>query len=686
MTNGSTCGGSGRRPACALSAFRDDEGGFTTVAVAVALMLSLTLVFAAASAGWVASRSSEVQRVADASALAGANAVAAFSTVAQVLDACVLSLGVTGMVVYGAGLVASCVPGLTAVGAQLCATGGQILEARRGFARSAASGLERLEAALPTLVVANSASCVAANGEDGLSYVGCALPVPLESGSDFSALLADADDAPLDGLSERMRDASLDAQEARERADEALERGWMADCGSRPHSLHERAGALAGLPSSANPHYPSCETWGFGVPLVRARAYYAARLANERVVGSTPEELTDAACRRAFYEYALGRVRSGSWAEHPDGTVEADLPLLPRNADETRATELYTRVAWPCTDEGGSRTLHSSLDCPGATGGPSGSASLAQLDAGAVSRCPQCQMDVGDLGRVASASTSIENGFEHHWRIIVEASEDYEAARDDLAAAEARTRELAEEGELEFERALEQLTTGRPTLCPPGAWGCVAVVARPEGTVVPTELTASFLSSAELPAGAAVSAATLAPDESTAENNVLASFFDSLSASDSVLGGALDGVMELWGSLLVGYGSAHGRVAEVGEGFLDRLDGVMGGSVGAWLRDQLGGVMRDLGLEPVDMRLRKPVLTNSRDVLERGGVEQASAVRDLLSRLPDSASVADLARAVGVTPPAALGEGGLTVAELPIPGTGVSIPLSVDLTGAGGLP
>lgn len=686
MTNGSTCGGSGRRPACALSAFRDDEGGFTTVAVAVALMLSLTLVFAAASAGWVASRSSEVQRVADASALAGANAVAAFSTVAQVLDACVLSLGVTGMVVYGAGLVASCVPGLTAVGAQLCATGGQILEARRGFARSAASGLERLEAALPTLVVANSASCVAANGEDGLSYVGCALPVPLESGSDFSALLADADDAPLDGLSERMRDASLDAQEARERADEALERGWMADCGSRPHSLHERAGALAGLPSSANPHYPSCETWGFGVPLVRARAYYAARLANERVVGSTPEELTDAACRRAFYEYALGRVRSGSWAEHPDGTVEADLPLLPRNADETRATELYTRVAWPCTDEGGSRTLHSSLDCPGATGGPSGSASLAQLDAGAVSRCPQCQMDVGDLGRVASASTSIENGFEHHWRLIVEASEDYEAARDDLAAAEARTRELAEEGELEFERALEQLTTGRPTLRPPGAWGCVAVVARPEGTVVPTELTASFLSSAELPAGAAVSAATLAPDESTAENNVLASFFDSLSASDSVLGGALDGVMELWGSLLVGYGSAHGRVAEVGEGFLDRLDGVMGGSVGAWLRDQLGGVMRDLGLEPVDMRLRKPVLTNSRDVLERGGVEQASAVRDLLSRLPDSASVADLARAVGVTPPAALGEGGLTVAELPIPGTGVSIPLSVDLTGAGGLP
>ena len=46
--------------------FRDDEGGFTTIAVAVSLVLSLSLVFGAASATWVAGRSSEVQRVADA--------------------------------------------------------------------------------------------------------------------------------------------------------------------------------------------------------------------------------------------------------------------------------------------------------------------------------------------------------------------------------------------------------------------------------------------------------------------------------------------------------------------------------------------------------------------------------------------------------------------------------------------
>lgn len=292
-------------------------------------------------------------------------------------------------------------------------------------------------------------------------------------------------------------------------------------------------------------------------------------------------------------------------------------------------------------------------------------------------------MDVGELGRVAAASTSIQNGFEHHWRIIVEASEDYAAAQEEWAAAVARTRELAEEGEEAFEEALEQLTAERPTLCPPGAWGCVAVVSRQGGTVVPTELTASFLESAELPAGAAVSAATLAPDEDTAENNVLSSFFDSLSAHDSALGGALDGVMELWGGLLVGYGSAYGRVAEVGGAFLDDLDGVLGGTVGEWLRGQLKGVMRDLGLEPADMRLRKPVLTNTQNVLDRGGYEPVSTIREFVATLPDSPSALDFARAMGIGLENTVGGGTFTVAELTVPGTDWSIPLEVDLSALG---
>ncbi|MBM6774268.1 hypothetical protein [Olsenella profusa] len=669
--------------ACGLSAFRDDEGGFTTVAVAISLLLSLTLVFSAASAGWVAARSSEVQRVADATALAGQNVVASFSTIVQVLDACLLSMGLTGIVTYGAGLVVSCVPGLGATGAELCATGGRVLEARRSFARSAATGVQRLEATLPLIMVANSASCVAANSSEGTPYTGCALPFPATSASDFSALTSEVDDGALSEVSGELREASEEARQARERADEALERGWEADCGARPYCLRERAASLAGLSESQNPDYPAPDGWTFGAPLSRARAYYAARLAAERPQGEGAEALTDSACRRAFYDYALSEVRSGSYRELPDGAVSIDLPRLPRNADETRATRLYTTSDWPCTIEGGGRTLHCSLECPGALGAVSGMASLAEVESGGVLECPVCQMSVTELGRVASASTSISNGFEHHWRDVVDAAEDYEVARSELAVAEARTRELAEQGADSFAEALDQLSLTRPTLCPPGAWGCVAVVARAEGESVPTELTGSFLSSAELPAGAAASAAVLAPDESTEENNVLSSFFDALGTGDSVLGGMADGVLELWGDLLMGYGSAYGDVSDVAGRFLDGLDGVLGGSVGSWLRGRLKAIMEDAGLAPVDLRLRKPVLTNTQDVLDRGGFEQASVVRELVALLPDSPSAHDFATAAGLRLVDEVGDARFTVAELPLPGTGVSIPLTVDLARLG---
>lgn len=683
MVTGSGCGGEGAGRAPVLSLFRDDEGGFTTVAVAVALLLSLSLVFGAATAGWVGARSSETQRVADATALAGQNVVAAYSTIVQVLDACVLSMGLAGVVVLGAGLVLSSVPGLSATGATVCEVGGRIMQARREFARSAGEGVERLEETLPLLVVANSASCVSANSGEGTSYVGCALPFPATSGSDFSALETDVDDEEMRDLSTAMGEVSDEVERAKQRAEEALERGWMADCGSSPHCLWERAASLAGLSAAENVRYPSPSGWTFGAALVRARSYYAARLRGASVGGGTAEEITDSACRRAFYEYALGRVRAGRYLEAADGSVTCDLPSLPRNASQTRGTELYTNASWPCTTEGGVRTLHSSLLCPGASGPRAGSASLADLEAGAVAGCEECRMDVGDMGRVASASTAIDNGFEYHWAAIVEASKDYEQARNEQAAAERRSRELAEEGEGLFARALETLSVGRPTLCPPGAWGCVAVVSR-DGEAAPSELTRSFLSSAEVPSGAAVSAAVLAPDDATAQNNVLSRFFDELTAGSSALGGVAGGVLDLWGALLVGYGSAYESVASAGGAFLDGLDGVLGGTVGSWLRARLSEVMRATGFEPVDMRLRKPVLVNSQDVLDRSGLEQLSSVRSLVSALPASGSAVDFASAMGYWLVNEMGGGRITVAEITLPGTDVSIPLTIDLSSLGG--
>ena len=151
-----------------------------------------------------------------------------------------------------------------------------------------------------------------------------------------------------------------------------------------------------------------------------------------------------------------------------------------------------------------------------------------------------------------------------------------------------------------------------------------------------------------------------------------------------VVGGSLDGVMELWGSLLVGYGAACDDIAGAGGDYLDDMDGVMGGTTGSWLRDQLKDLLASAGLEPVDMRLRKPVLASTGEVLEQGGYERLSTVREFVGRLPDATSPYEFARSVGVELAGAAGGPTLTVAELEVPGTGVTIPLTIDLSKLGG--
>ena len=88
-----------------LSTFIDDEGGYTTVAMALSLLLSITLVLFAGRVQWSLSRAAEVQEIADASAMAGANVVARYATVAQVCDALVLTMGLAGLVTCGAALI-----------------------------------------------------------------------------------------------------------------------------------------------------------------------------------------------------------------------------------------------------------------------------------------------------------------------------------------------------------------------------------------------------------------------------------------------------------------------------------------------------------------------------------------------------------------------------------------------------
>ena len=175
----------------------------------------------------------------------------------------------------------------------------------------------------------------------------------------------------------------------------------------------------------------------------------------------------------------------------------------------------------------------------------------------------------------------------------------------------------------------------------------------------------------------------LAPDEATAQNNVLSRFFSTLKERSGGVAGVLDGVMDVWGRLLVGYGDIQGSADELMDEMIKDLGGGGGalGSIASWLGDTVSASVAALGLEPCDLRLRKPVLTDSTNVIKSPGSDIAgfSQAQDKLRGIP-----------LGVTDPKALCEaleyqvertiGGtvFTLAEIPLPGGG-SIPLTVDV-------
>ena len=261
---------------------------------------------------------------------------------------------------------------------------------------------------------------------------------------------------------------------------------------------------------------------------------------------------------------------------------------------------------------------------------------------------------------------------------MCEAAERFRDARADLAEANREMEEISEESKDAFRVALEALSVKRPSLCPPGAYGCVSVVEAGEGESIPSELTRAFGGSATLPARAAISGATLAPDNTTEENNILSRFFEGLGAADDPIAAIPVGICTLWGRALIAYGSAYDSVTSATNDLLSGLDSLGLGPVADSLRRAIGDIVGGLGFEPADMRLRKPVLTNSQNVLDKVGMESVSEARTLIERLPRTNDPVALARAVGAHVADSALTGKVTIAELPIPGTELTIPLTLD--------
>lgn len=667
-----------------------DEQGFTTLGVVLALLIALSLVFSTAQVQRINSVAAEVQDVADVAALAAQNEVAEFMVVVRVCDAVVLSMTLTGLIVTGVGVVALCVPPAASVGTTLVRAGKQILAARDRFSDAASEGLNRLQSALPFLSAVNAAAVAQANnGSDpGSSYLALALPCPTQARDvekrsfDEGQSLSDS----AQGQADEIAEAGKRAEELSQKASDIKRRAFLHDCGNAPgYCMYERADTLAGLGSLHNPLYRSVDTWSFSVALLRARSYYAQRLAVEQPEGSSIEERARSALREDFYRYAYRELERGYVYESGD-QFDAFFPRLPRNTDDMRQTTLYTDRVYPVSvdDEGMGPMMHAWSGCPEAADTLSWG-SIAQMEREGYATCPSCRFTAASLGRVSAASSSIDNGFEYHYAVVADAADEYERARRDLAPEMQEVKNKAGRLMEWCADLVGKVGDYRIDAEPPGGLGTIVLVVNLAEVPSSAGFASAFVDdSGVLGARAALSAATLVEDAADDQGDVISSLVDGLGGNAAV--GFAGIALDVWSGLLSAYSAGQAAIDDTVTGVLDSLPLASASGLGTWASGFLTEAVSAAGLQPVELGALKPMLVNSSHVAQRDSSRFSARLISLKRRAiayPFTssdvfASMAGSVKAVMTDRISSLSQG-IEIADIELLDGGPSIPLRIAL-------
>ena len=611
-----------------------DECGFTTTSMALSLLISLSLVFTAAQVYRINSVSAEVQNVADAAALSAQTQVAEFMVVARFCDAVVLSLSLTSIASFGLGIASLCTPATAAASKTLLETAERLLKARNQFSDRAKAALSKLQEALPFFSAACAAGVAAANNADstGSSYLGIAMLVP-GKGEPIKADVDDDSDEFADNVNEEaddIRQKAEEAEEASKGANEAKQRAFERDCGDSPgYCMYERAEHLAGLSGSANPYYSSIDTWSFSVALNRARNYYSRRSVYDEPEGSAPQDMTRWYMRLAFYDYAADLMYYEGYVDETDDSFEANFPIPPRNTAEMMETRLYTDDVYPITEEieegdeegdeeeGGETRLvmHSYSGCPGATSGVVSYGSLQNMDEAHLEICPECGFSASSMGQVASASSSIDNGFEYHYLAVAREAEEYESERRKADEQKSEVKERVSDLFEKLKEVLEQTAGKRIEVSPPGSYGTVAFVVNRGSMAAAAGMANGFVAaSGSLGPRVAVSASTLVEENSDEGKTVINSLLDGLRLDGGVAVGVAGIVLDVWSRVLSVYSNGLESLMDGVESGLNQLPLVGESGLGTWAKEALRKTLEGVGLQPAKIEVLKPVLVNSAHV------------------------------------------------------------------------
>lgn len=571
------------------------EEGFSTVGMVLALLISISLIFTAARVYEINSCSSRVQEVADAAALAAENTVGEFYLVAGICDAVLLSLSLTTAGCLGLSVVCACVPPASGFSKTFLEMAQKTKKARDSFSESANESLERLAQALPFIAAVKAQEVYSANSSlsDGAHYQGIVVLSPWEMEKGDSLSFHDSDES----LSE--------VEQSRDSLENVAAQA-------------EEAAKLAGMAGSDNPFFSSVDTWSFGASLERAKTYYRLRYQTEAPNGQSVDELSNSALRKRFYAYAQETVGRG-YVHEMESSFDAFFPRLPKNTDEMRSTILYTEAVYPKTiDAQGLSVLHAWSGCPGLAQGSNGVGSIQEMDAaGSYAPCPYCKFVPSSMGKVAAASSSIQNGFEYHYNEVAKAADEYQKAREELDPLNQQAKDMAGGLLDSVGKAFVEACSQRIDITPPGHYGVISLVS--DTGTAQTRFPSSLVSSGGvggLGARVALSSATLVKESSDEGKNVVTSFLDGLSGEGSAAVGAAKIALRMWSGFLGVYTQGHDALLETVESVLNGIPLMGASGLGSWASGALKDTVEGFGFAPVDLAARKAVLVNSQHVLK----------------------------------------------------------------------
>lgn len=255
--------------------------------------------------------------------------------------------------------------------------------------------------------------------------------------------------------------------------------------------------------------------------------------------------------------------------------------------------------------------MHAYSNCPGCAS-ISGYGTLAQMDSSGFEVCPYCKFCSSSLGSVAAASSSISNGFEYHYKIVEEASKDYQKAKEDASPLNKKVKDFAELIFSKLKELICSIANKRIYVKPPGSFGTISLAVNTSTAPASKGFESSFVSSdATLGIRAAISGSTLIEEESDEGKTVLNSILDGLTDELPSVAGTVGIALNTWSKILLVYSQGQDSLMDGIESSLNQLPLISASGLGTWASKRLSEFMKDIGLEPANLNSLKPVLINT---------------------------------------------------------------------------